>query len=114
MCLRMCFTGVVNSAAPRLRLQFAVREFKIASSRSGKPFRPLKVSPRWVGNGATERSKMSFSCHFGFHRPFFNSIMQREHGLTAVCDNCTAPPEQATRGGWKACAPFAQQQERLG
>jgi hypothetical protein len=49
------------------------------------------------------RSPMHLSCLFGRHRPMLNSIITKEHGFAALCDDCGAPIERRDDGRWIHC-----------
>ena len=43
---------------------------------------------------------MHLKCLFGRHRPMLSSIIQRQHGFSALCDDCGAPIEREEGGRW--------------
>jgi hypothetical protein len=55
---------------------------------------------------------MSLRCFFGVHRPLLTSIVRRERGFSALCDDCALPLERSSEGRWKAAAPLTTQIDR--
>lgn len=49
---------------------------------------------------------MSFRCLFRRHRPMLTSIVRREQGFAAFCDDCGAPIERSEDGRWTASVPL--------
>ena len=45
---------------------------------------------------------MSLRCIFLRHRPMLTSIVRREHGFGAMCDDCGLPIERSEGGRWEA------------
>jgi hypothetical protein len=45
---------------------------------------------------------MSLRCLLLRHRPMLTSIVKRQNGYTALCDECGLPIERADEGRWTA------------
>jgi hypothetical protein len=51
--------------------------------------------------------RMSLRCFFGAHRPMLASIIRREQGFSALCDDCALPLERTDEGRWTPAVPLA-------
>ena len=49
---------------------------------------------------------MSLRCIFRRHRPMLTSIMRRESGYAALCDECGLPIERSEEGRWTVSEPL--------
>jgi len=49
---------------------------------------------------------MSLRCLLRRHRPLHASISRREHGFTALCDDCKLPIERTEFGRWTGSEPL--------
>lgn len=45
---------------------------------------------------------MSVRCLFRLHRPMLTSIVRRENGFAALCNDCGLPIERSDVGRWSA------------
>jgi hypothetical protein len=55
---------------------------------------------------------MSFSCLFGRHRPMLASIIKRQNGYAALCDDCGLPIERAENGRWHGAEPLVSRRDK--
>jgi hypothetical protein len=55
---------------------------------------------------------MSLRCLFGRHRPLLASIIRRENGYTALCDECGLPIERSEDGRWTAAQGLLTRQDQ--
>ena len=49
---------------------------------------------------------MSLRCLFRRHRPMLTSIMKREGGYSALCNECGLPIERGEEGRWVVAEPL--------
>lgn len=102
----------------------AAAESRLARSRLRQAFVLLMFSRAheceiglmiWPFSGVRSRNSellMSFRCIFLRHRPMFSSIVRREHGYAAFCDDCGLPIERTTDGRWTASEPLLSRRDR--
>jgi hypothetical protein len=59
------------------------------------PHRPILAGSQMIYLGG-----MRLRCLFLRHRPMLTSIVEREGGFAALCDDCGAPIERRADGPW--------------
>ena len=59
--------------------------------------------------GSYYSGRVTFRCFFDRHRPMLTSIVTRQHGYAALCDDCGLPIERPENGRWTAAAPLVRQ-----
>jgi len=57
-------------------------------------------------------SRMSLRCFFGRHRPMLTSIVHRDTGYTALCDDCGLPIVRAEEARWTVSEPLVTRRDR--
>jgi hypothetical protein len=57
-------------------------------------------------------SHMSLRCFFGRHHPMLTSIVRRESGYAALCDDCGLPIVRAEESRWAAAVPLVTQHDQ--
>jgi hypothetical protein len=55
---------------------------------------------------------MSLRCFFGRHRPMLTSIVRRDCGYTALCDDCGLPIVRAEDSRWAAAVPLVTRHDQ--
>jgi hypothetical protein len=55
---------------------------------------------------------VSLKCLFGRHRPMLTSILSRDGGFTALCDDCGAPIERVDGGRWTQSQPLISKRDQ--
>jgi hypothetical protein len=55
---------------------------------------------------------MSIRCFFGRHRPNLTTIVGRDDGFTALCDDCGMPLSRKEHGRWTTPEPLASRANR--
>ena len=55
---------------------------------------------------------MSLRCIFGRHRPMLTSIVRRESGYAALCDDCGLPIVRAEETRWTGSEPLLTRRDQ--
>jgi hypothetical protein len=55
---------------------------------------------------------MSLRCFFGRHRPMLTSIVRRDWGYTALCDDCGLPIVRAEDSRWATAVPLVTRHDQ--
>lgn len=55
---------------------------------------------------------MTLTCFFGRHRPMLASIIKRQNGYAALCDDCGLPIERAESGRWIVAEPLVSRRDK--
>jgi len=56
--------------------------------------------------------RMSVRCLFRLHRPMLTSIVRRENGFAALCNECGLPIERSEEGRWSASEPLLTRRDQ--
>lgn len=56
---------------------------------------------------------MGLRCIFRRHRPMLTSIVRRESGFAALCDECQLPIERTYEGRWVASQPLLSRRNQV-
>jgi len=65
-----------------------------------------------VGQLAHYLQRMSVRCLFRLHRPMLTSIVRRENGFAALCNECGLPIERSEGGRWSASEPLLSRRDQ--
>ncbi len=56
---------------------------------------------------------MNLRCIVRRHRPMLTSIVRRESGFAALCDECELPIERTDKGRWVVSEPLLSRHNQI-